>query len=66
MTLTVNEIRRANNVPDQFRLAVVLVENDSGGDPVYIRDFDFGEPGFAQTAASFNLATLLKHGGAPT
>ncbi len=65
VTLTVNEIRRANNVPEQFRLAVVIVENNSGSDPVYVRDFDFGQPGFAQTCASFNLGTLLQHGGPP-
>ena len=65
VTLTTNEIRRANNVPEQFRLAIVVVENDAGGEPVYVRDFDFGEPGFAQTSASFSLGILLKHGGAP-
>ena len=65
VTLTTNEIRRANNVPDQFRLAVVLVENDAANDPVYIRDFDFGKPGFAQTSASFRLGSLLQHGGLP-
>ena len=65
VTLTTNEIRRANNVPEQFLLAVVLVENDVGSDPVYVRDFDFGEPGFAQTSASFHLSTLLQHGGPP-
>lgn len=65
VTLTTNEIRRANNVPEQFRLAVVIVEDDSGSEPIYIRDFYFGEPGFAQTAASFNLGTLLKRGGPP-
>ena len=65
MTLTVNEIRRANNVPDQFRLAVVIVKNDSGSEPVYVRGFDFGQPGFAQNFSSYNLVTLLKHGGSP-
>ena len=65
VTLTTNEIRRANNVPEQFRLAVVLVENDTGSDPIYVRGFDFGEPGFAQTSASYKLDTILKHGGPP-
>jgi hypothetical protein len=59
VTLTTNEIRRANNVPEQFRLAVALVEGDSGRQPVYVRDFGSGQPGFAQTSASFNQGTLL-------
>jgi SNF2 family DNA or RNA helicase len=65
VTLTTNEIRRANNVPEQFRLAVVLVEDDTPSDPIYVRGFDFGEPGFAQTSASYKLGTILKHGGPP-
>ena len=65
VTLTTNEIRRANNVPEQFRLAIVLVENDAGSEPVYVRDFDFGEPGFAQIGSSYGLSTLLQHGGPP-
>jgi SNF2 family DNA or RNA helicase len=65
VTLTTNEIRRANNVPDQFRLAIVVVENDTGRDPVYIKDFDYGEPGFSQNSASFNLSALMQHGGSP-
>jgi hypothetical protein len=27
--------------------------------------FDFGQPGFAQTSASYNLKVLLQHGGPP-
>jgi SNF2 family DNA or RNA helicase len=65
VTLTTNEIRRANNVPEQFRLAVVLVENNTASDVVYVRDFDFGEPGFAQASSSYYLNTLLQHGGPP-
>ena len=65
VTLTTNEIRRANNVPDQFRLAIVLVENGTGGEPVYVRDFDFGEPGFAQIGSSFSLSSLMQHAGPP-
>ena len=65
VTLTTNEIRRANNVPDQFRLVVVLVADDMASDPVYVRGFDFGEPGFAQNSASYKLGIILKHGGPP-
>ncbi len=65
VTLTTNEIRRANNVPDRFRLALVLVAQASATELVYVRDFDYGQPGFAQTAASYNLHTLLQYGGPP-
>jgi len=65
VTLTTNEIRCANNAPEQFRLAVVLVEDDTGSDPIYVRGFDCGQPGFSQTSASYKLATILKHGGPP-
>jgi len=65
VTLTTNEIRRANNVPDQFRLAVVVVEDDQAAEISYVRGFDYGVPGFAQTSSSFSLSTLLQHGGPP-
>jgi hypothetical protein len=65
VTLTTNEIRRANNVPDRFRLALVLVAHEAATEVVYVRDFDYGQPGFAQTAASYNLHTLLQYGGLP-
>jgi len=31
-----------------------------------VRGFDFGQPVFAQTSATFDLAPLLEHGGPPT
>ena len=64
--LTTNEIRRANNVSEQFRLAVVLVKADQLERVVYVRDFDFGQPGFAQTSASYSLSSLLERGGDPS
>ena len=65
VTLTTNEVRKANNVPESFRLAVVLVKDDSAEQVVYVRDFDFGQPGFAQDSSSYNLKTLLQRGGDP-
>jgi SNF2 family DNA or RNA helicase len=65
VTLTKNEILRALNVPERFRLAIVQVENDVAGAPVYVTDYDFGQPGFAQTSSTFSLASLLERGGAP-
>jgi hypothetical protein len=65
VTLTRNEILCALNEPDRFRLAVVLVENGVGRAPVYVTQFDFGQPGFAQTSATYGLKQLLDHGGPP-
>jgi SNF2 family DNA or RNA helicase len=65
VSLTKNEILRALNVPERFRLAIVQVENDIAGSPIYVTDYDFGQPGFAQTSATFSLASLLGRGGPP-
>ena len=63
--LTRNEILCALNAPERFRLAIVLVENGVARDPVYVTNFDFGQPGFAQTNATYDLKRLLDHGGPP-
>ena len=66
VTLTANEVRRANNVPDQFRLVVVLVDGDTARPPVYVgRTFDYGKPAFGQISATYSLDSLLQHGGPP-
>ncbi len=66
VSLTANEIRKANNVPERFRLAVVLLQDDTPQSITYVRDFDFGQPGFAQTSAAYSLSALLAHGGPPS
>ncbi len=65
VTLTKNEILCALNVPTRFRLAVVVVDGDHASEPVYVSGFDYGQPGFAQTAASYDLAKLLADGTPP-
>ncbi|MCC6523418.1 MAG: DUF3883 domain-containing protein [Polyangiaceae bacterium] len=65
VTLTRSEILCALNTPDRFRLAIVLVEGGVGKAPVYVTQFDFGQPGFAQTSATYGLSQLLAHGGPP-
>ncbi len=65
VTLTRNEILCALNEPERFRLAIVLVENGVGREPAYVTAFDFGQPGFAQTSATYALKQLLDHGGPP-
>ncbi len=66
VTLTKNEILAALNSAERFRLAIVEVDGNEASSPVYVQGFDFGQPGFAQTSASFDLSTLLKYGGEPT
>ena len=65
VTLTRNEILCALNAPDRFRLAVVLIDGGVAKPPVYVTKFDFGQPGFAQTSATYALKQLLDHGGPP-
>jgi len=66
LTLTRTEILCGLNEPDKFRLAVVQVEDGVAREPVYIRGFDWGQPGFAQTSSTFSLASLLARGGQPS
>ncbi|MBK7583791.1 MAG: DUF3883 domain-containing protein [Myxococcales bacterium] len=65
VTLTRNEILCALNAPERFRLAIVLIENGVARPPVYVTHFDFGQPGFAQTNATYSLKHLLDCGGPP-
>ncbi len=66
VTLTVNEIRCANNVPESFILAVGIVDDDDTVELTYVRNFDYGLPSFAQTAASYSLNALIPAGGPPS
>ena len=65
VSLTRKEILTALNVPDRFRLAIVLIEGGQPADPVYVTEFDWGQPGFAQTHSTYSLAALLSRGGVP-
>jgi len=65
VVLTKNEVLRALNVPDRFRLAIVLVKDAAAAEPVYVDAFDWGQPGFAQTHSTYRLDALLRKGGAP-
>ena len=31
--------------------------------PAYVRTYDYGQPGFEQTHATYPVASLLKHAG---
>lgn len=65
ITLTTNELRCAVNSPDQFILAVAIIENDQVFDLNYIQHFPFHEPGFGEVATAYKLNDLMKHGGLP-
>jgi len=52
-------------VPESFRLALALVEREIPAEVVYVCDFEYGQPGFAQTAASYHLQSLVQYGGPP-
>ena len=65
LSMTRTEVLCALNEPERFRLAIVLVEDGRAAEPVYVQDFDFGQPGFAQTSSTYSLSSLLAHGGAP-
>jgi len=65
VSLTKNEILCARNQPERFRLAIVVVGQGGAQAPVYVKDYDFGQPGFEQTSAVFPLATLLRWAAEP-
>jgi SNF2 family DNA or RNA helicase len=65
VTLTRTEMLCALNKPDRFRLAIVVVDEKGVRAPVYVRGYDFGQPGFEQTSATFPLSGLIRAGGAP-
>ena len=65
VTLTTNEVRCAVNAPDQFILAVAIIDEDAVSELTYIRDFPFKEPGFGEVATAYKLDDLLKHGAPP-
>jgi superfamily II DNA or RNA helicase len=59
VTLTRNEIRCSQNMPDRFRLAVVLVEAGKAHPPRYVKGFNFGQPGAGHVASTFSLTDVL-------
>jgi superfamily II DNA or RNA helicase len=66
VTLTRNEILRALNEPEKFRLAIVLVDGDQTDPPLYVRGFYYGDPVFEQTSSTYNLSSLVRAAGEPT
>jgi superfamily II DNA or RNA helicase len=64
--LTKNEILASLNAPETYILAIVRVESNFAGEPIYVRRFFKRELGFAETAVVFNVAEIVSIGGAPS
>jgi superfamily II DNA or RNA helicase len=65
VTITKNEILTCLNKPDQFILAVVVVDQGAPETPVYIKNPFTTEPDFAVTSVNYNLKKLLEKGERP-
>jgi hypothetical protein len=65
VTVTKNEILTGLNKPDEFILAVVLVDEDKGRPPVYVRRPFQREPDFGVTSVNYELGELLGRGETP-
>ncbi len=65
VTLTINEVNTGRNAPHRFRLALVSVDGDQAGDPVYVSGVDWGEPGLGDWQITKKLQLLLAAARAP-
>jgi len=65
VTVTRNEIMACLNKPDDFRLAIVKVDDGNAQEPVYVKEPFDSEPGFAQISATYNLKELINMGDNP-
>jgi len=65
VTVTKNEILTGLNKPDEFILALVLVEGENVQEPVYIRKPFGREPDFGVTSVNYDLNEISARGGKP-
>jgi hypothetical protein len=65
VTITRNEILTAFNKPDEFILAIVLVDGDQVNEPVYVRKPFLREPDFGVTSVNYRLLDLIERGENP-
>ena len=65
VTVTRNEMMASLNKPNDFRLAIVKVENKVAQNPIYVKQPFDSEPGFAQISATFDLGELIRKGEQP-
>jgi hypothetical protein len=60
VTVTKNEILTALNKPDEFILAIVLVDGDTAQEPCYVRRPFGREPDFGVTSVTYAIAKLVE------
>jgi len=66
VTVSKTQILTALNKPDDFILAIVPINEDAAGEPIYIRQPFNNEPDFSIYSVNFDLAKLLKRGEPPS
>ncbi len=66
VTVTRNEVLTALNKPEDFILAIVLVDGDVVSEPRYVRRPFSKEPDFGVTAVTYGLADLLPRSSSPS
>jgi Holliday junction resolvase-like predicted endonuclease len=59
VTVTKNEILTGLNKPDEFILAIVLIEGEKTDDPIYLRRPFRREPDFAVTSVNYSILELV-------
>lgn len=65
ITVTKNEILTCLNKPDDFILAIVIIENEQADIPRYIFEPFEQEPEFAETSRNYDLQKLLEKSTEP-
>ena len=65
VTVTKNEVLTALNKPDDFILAVVMVDGDDATTTYYVQRPFMREPDFGATSVNYDLETLLQKGVLP-
>ena len=65
VTITKNEILTGLNKPDEFILAIVLLDGDHVHEPVYIRRPITHDSDFGVTSVNYDLAELVARGARP-
>ncbi|GIK23631.1 MAG: RNA helicase [Ignavibacteriota bacterium] len=65
VTVTKNEILTALNKPDEFILAIAVIDGDAAADVRYVRQPFEKEPDFNATSVNYDLVALLAQAEAP-
>ena len=65
VTISKNEILTALNKPDEFILAIVIVDGDTTETPCYVSQPFRREPDFSVTSVNYKLSELMAQGGPP-